>query len=109
MVDGAGVIYGQDILKIHGFLLLWCHQAVRTLFITNADYKERKCEEKLLLSERRERELQSGRWKGEQEESKTVNFLRKPCGEPSSMNRTKVCIQLHVSASRHTDPTIEHW
>lgn len=48
-VDGAGVIYGQEILKIHGFLLLWCHQAVRTLFITNANCKERKWEQKLLL------------------------------------------------------------
>ncbi len=53
-LDGAAVIYEQDTLKIHGFLLLRCHRAVRTLFITHAGCKERKCEEKLLLSESKE-------------------------------------------------------
>lgn len=46
-VDDAAVIYEQDTLKIHCFLILQCHQAVRTLFITLADCNKRKSWEKL--------------------------------------------------------------
>lgn len=36
-VDDAAVIYGRDTLKIHGFLIWWRRQAVRTLFITQGE------------------------------------------------------------------------
>lgn len=96
MLDGARVIYEQGILKIQRFLPSRCHPAARTLFITKVHYKE--CEENPLLSER---EPQSGRSEGEQEESETVNL------PPNAPWRTVIDAQdkgLHPAERRCVSP-----
>lgn len=67
-VDGAAVIYEQDTLKIHGFLSLTVSPSCKNTIHHTCRLQREKCEEKLLLSEGKERgraaKWQVKRWVG---------------------------------------------